>query len=197
MTRVSLELATSVTVAMGKDSGDRLVIETKRLPANVLEAIVTAGIKVILTNAYNGGGKDAKQADKLAAATKKLDAWYRGEFNVVARGDSMLTAMREAYIDDIRQKSDGALSVSDIEKSIKETVHSVFGEKESATFGKFLDALATLLSRENESEVAAERDALESYYLALADEAAKRRTASAAKIDVKGLALAGFLKTKK
>lgn len=198
MNKVNMTLPTAITVAMGKDSGDRLAVDTARLPANVLEAIVVAGIKVILTNAYNGGGKEAKQDDKLNAATKKLDAWYRGEFNVVNRGDSMLTAMREAYIDDVRAKA--GCSAKDVETAIKATVSAVFGEKESATFGKFIDALGTMIAREEhgkdatDEQIAAAREAIEAKYLGLADEAAKRRSAATAKIDVKGLALADFLK---
>src|SRR5687768_5305666 len=69
MTKVSFELPATITVALGKDTGDRLVIETKRLAphANLWPAFVTAAMKVIMTNAFNGGGKDAKHADKVAA----------------------------------------------------------------------------------------------------------------------------------
>lgn len=202
MPKLTLDLPTTVTVALGKDTGSRLAVECKRLPAKVVEAILVAGIKVILTNAYNGGGKDAKQADKEAASRKKLDAWYRGEFNVVNRGDSMMTALREAYIDDVREKT-GA-TAKQVEESIRAAVTAVFGEKEAATFGRFIDAMGTLIAREKakgagdgpatEEAIATEREAFEARYQTLADEAAKRRNESKNKIDLTGLAIADFLK---
>lgn len=192
MTKLTIDLPTTIKVALGKDSGQYLAIETKRLPANVVEAIFTAGAKVILTNCFNGEGKDAKFDERKAKATKKLDAWYRGEFNITSHGDSFMKLMREAYIDDVRAKTGG--SVSDVEQSIKATVKAHFGEKESATFGRFLDALAIDLSKAADMSVDEARDALEAKYQALADEAAKKRSAVEAKLDVSALALADFLK---
>lgn len=198
MTKLNLNLPTTITVALGKDSGNKLAVETARLPANVVEAIAVAGIKVILTNCFNGGGKDAKTEDKVAAVQKKLDAWYRGEFNVVARGDSVMTALREAYVDDVRAKT-GA-SLKDVEQSIKAAVQHAFGETESATFGRFIDAMAQAIAREEhgkdatDEQIAGARDAFEAHYQALADEAAKRRTDAGAKVDLLGINLAMFKK---
>lgn len=203
MQKLTINLPDTIAVAMGKDSGKRMNVETKRLPANVLEVIVTAGIKVILTNVYNGEGKDAKHDDRVAKVQKKLDAWYRGEFNVVARGDSILTAMREAYIDDIRAKREEAgspVSVAEVEKSIKETVTAVFGEKESATFGKFIDAMGRVIAREQhgkdatEEQIATAREAFESRYAKLVEERAARRAKVAEKLDLSSLALGDFVK---
>jgi len=205
MQKMNITLPTQIAVALGKDSGKRVNVETKRLPANVVEAIAVAGIKVILTNVFNGGGKDAKQADREAAVQKKLDAWYRGEFNVVARGDSFMTTLREVYIDDIRAKREEAgspVSVVEVEKSIKATVASVFGEKESATFGRFIDAMARLLAREEhgpdatEEQIAEAREAFEGHYAAMAEERAKKAAAAADKIDLTGIALDAFRKPK-
>jgi hypothetical protein len=197
MAKVTLNLPTTTTVALGKDTTDRLPIEWSRVKPNVLEAILVAGAKVIVTNAYNGGGKEAKQADKVAAATKKLDAWYRGEFNVVNRGDSMMTALREAYVDDVKAKT-GA-TTKQVEDSIRAAVSNVFGEKEAATFGRFIDAMGTLIARQkhgepNEEQTAAERAAFEARYQGLADEAAKRRAEATPKLDLAGLVIGDFLK---
>lgn len=196
MAKLTIEMPATVKVAMGKDSGQFLTVDIKRMvPFSALWiALITAGIKTILTNVYNGGGKDAKHDVKMAAAQKKLDAWYRGEFNIVERGDSMLTAMKEAYIDDIRSKQEGA-SIKDVEESIKATVSAVYGEKETATFGKFLDAMGTLLHKQDDSQTAEQhREAMESYLAGLVEESAKKRSAVAAKLDVTGLALAAFAK---
>jgi hypothetical protein len=198
MAKVSLNLPTTTTVALGKDTTDRLPIEWARVKPNVLEAILVAGAKVIITNAYNGGGKDAKQVDKVSAATKKLDAWYRGEFNVVTRGDTMMTALREAYVDDVKAKT-GA-TTKQVEDSIRAAVSNVFGEKEAATFGRFIDAMGTLIARQKHGDkptdeaVQAEREAFEARYQALADEAAKRRADASKTLDLTGLMLGDFLK---
>lgn len=198
MPKLNINLPTSITVALGKDTGQRLVVECARVPANVVEAIFVAGAKVILTNAYNGGGKEAKQADKEAAARKKLDAWYRGEFNVVNRGESGMTALREAYVDDVRAKT-GATAKA-VEDSIRATVASVFGDKEPATFGRFIDAVGLLIAKQkhgakpSDEQVQTERDGFEAKYQGLADEAAKRRADATAKLDLTNLVLADFVK---
>lgn len=199
MAKVSLNLPTTTTVALGKDTTDRLPIEWARVKPNVLEAILVAGAKVIITNAYNGGGKEAKQPDRVAAATKKLDAWYRGEFNVINRGDSMMTALREAYVDDVKAKT-GA-TTKQVEESIRSAVSQVFGEKEAATFGRFVDAMGTLIARQKhdgkptDEAVQTEREAFEARYQALADEASKRRAEATSKLDLAGLVMADFLKS--
>lgn len=203
MQNITINLPDTIAVAMGKDSGKRMNVESKRLPANVLEAIVVAGVKVILTNVYNGEGKDAKQDDREAKVQKKLDAWYRGEFNVVARGDSILTAMREVYILDTIAKYKAAgteVTIAEVEKSIKATVTSVFGEKESATFGKFIDAMARLIARNEhgpkatEEQIAEAREAFESHYAKLVEERAAKQAKAAEKLDLSSLALASFAK---
>ena len=198
MSQKNISLPATITVQMGKGSTDRLLVDTNRIPANVIEAIFTAGAKVILSNTYNGGGKDMPHKERLAAAQKKLDAWYRGEFNIVNRGDSMMSALREAYVDDVKAKT-GATS-KQVEDSIRSTVSAVFGEKESATFGRFVDAMGTLIAREkhdgkpSEEQVRTERDAFEATYQKLADEAAKRRADASAKLDLTSLALGAFKK---
>jgi hypothetical protein len=198
MPKLTLNLPTTTTVALGKDTTDRLPIDWARVQPNVIEAILVAGAKVIITNAYNGGGKEAKQADKVAAATKKLDAWYRGEFNVAVRGDTMMTALREAYVDDVKAKT-GA-TTKQVEESIRKAVSHVFGEKEAATFGRFIDAMGTLIARQKHGDkptdeaVQAEREAFEARYQALADEAAKRRADASKTLDLTGLMLGDFLK---
>lgn len=203
MQKLTINLPDTIAVAMGKDSGKRVNVETKRLPANVAEAIIVAGVKVILTNVFNGGGKEAKQADREAAVQKKLDAWYRGEFNVVARGDSILTAMREVYILDTIAKYKAAgteVTIAQVEKSIKDTVTAAFGEKESATFGRFIDAMARLIARNEhgkdatEEQIGAAREAFEAHYAKLVEERAAKQAKAAEKIDLTAINLAAFAK---
>lgn len=203
MQKVSFNLPDTITVLAGRESGDKVVVETKRLAAHaeaLFPAMMTAAIKVILTNAYNGPGAKAHQSEKKIAMDKKLASWYRGEFNVVNRGDSATTALREAYIDDVRSKTNA--SARDVEASIKATVTAAFGSNESASFGRFMDAMALLLAREahgkdaTPEQIGESREAFEAHYQALADEAAKRRGDAAAKIDLTAISLASFAKLK-
>jgi hypothetical protein len=198
MTKVTLNLPSAITVALGKDSGKRQEVETARVAANVWEAIAVAGAKVILTNVFNGGGKDASFDDKAAAVQKKLDAWYRGEFAVIERGDSAMTAMKEACLE--YRISQYGETMAQAERHIRDTVKETFGEKESATFGKYLDAVGTALAREQHGkaataeQVAEARATVEAFYQGLADEAARKRAEIAAKVKAPKLDLSMFKK---
>lgn len=182
MTTIQMPNATHLRNVAGK----AIKLDWNKVPESILPAILEVGAKTVLTNAFNGGGKDASEAEKLAAMEKKMEAWYRGEFNVTSRGESGLTPLKEQYIDE-RRAATGSTR-SEVEKSIKALVAQVFGKDESATFGKFLDAVATLKAKEG-GEVADHREAIES---ALADRAAKaqaKRDAMAAKLDVSAIDL--------
>jgi hypothetical protein len=195
MTNIAIDMPTSIKVAMGRDSGTFLSVETKRIPAKVWIAIMTAGVKVILINTYNGEGAAAKHEAKLAKAQKKLDAWYGGEFAIVEKGESYITAMREVYIDDTRAKT--GQSQKEVEADIKTTVATAFGAKESATFGRFLDALATMIGKEEETPVEEVRERIETQLLARVAEVAAEREKAAKKVDVSKLALEMFKKPAK
>jgi hypothetical protein len=139
--------------------GVAVKLDWTKVPEAILPAILEVGAKTVLTNAFNGGGKTATDTEKLAAMEKKIAAWYRGEFNVVTRGDSMMTAMREQYVDERRAATNATRA--DVEKAIKATVKAVFGADESATFGKFLDAVATLKAKETKGDYGTIREEIE------------------------------------
>lgn len=171
--------------------GKSVKLDWSKVPAGILPAILEVGAKTVLTNAFNGGGKGATEAEKLAAMEKKMAAWYRGEFNVVSRGESGMGALKEQYIDE--RRADTGASRADVERAIKATVASVFGRDESATFGKFLDAVAALKCRADDNLNAADvREELEAALAERAEKAAQARVWVRDKIDTSSIDLASL-----
>lgn len=167
--------------------GKAINLDCAKLPDGVLAGIFEVGAKTMLTNVFNGQGKAATDAARLDALEKKMAAWYRGELNVVSRGESQYTAMREQYIDERRAATKATRS--EVEKAIKETVKAVFGADESATFSKFLDAVATLKAKQAGTEMADEREAIETALVERTEKAAAERAKVADKIDLSAIDL--------
>lgn len=169
-------------------NGEAINIDWAKVPAAILPSILEVGAKTVLTNAFNGGGKDAADSDKLAAMMKKLDAWYRGEFNVVTRGESGMTQLREQYIDERREATGQTRSA--VESQIKALVKQVFGADEAASFGKFLDAVATIKHKQDDSKtVIAHREVIEEGLADRAAKAAAKRAKEASKLDLSDIDL--------
>lgn len=156
--------------------------------------ILEAGAKVILTNAYNGGGKDASEAEKTAAMIKKLDAWKRGEFIVIERGESFYTAWKQVYLADCVA---AGLAVSAAEANIKAKVEERLGKGTKATFAAYLEATALEYV---EAKAAPDKDAalaaLEAYYTAEAQKRAEAEAKAKAKVKAPTIDLSAFLKAK-
>lgn len=133
---------------------------------------------------------------------KRAAVWLTGVWSSKGGGgERALTAVREAYVDDVRAKT-GA-SVREVEANIKATVASAFGDKEPATFAKFIEAMGLALAKNEHGDkataeqVGEAREAFEAHYQALADQAAKARAAAGAKVDLTSLTLAAFAKVAK
>lgn len=164
-------------------AGKPVYLDWALVPEAVMSAIMIGGAKIILTNAFNGGGKDVSETARLAQMLKRIDAWQRGEYVQVERGENAYTAMKEAFVDE-RRAATGA-SAKDVEASIRVLVTATFGKDEKATFARFLDAIATLKAKEPGALPMAEiRTKLEVKYAKLADDARKARDAVSAKLDV-------------
>lgn len=195
MTNVSLELPESIFIRTVLVDGKATAFNVRTSEVeSVLAKILETGMKVLLTNVYNGGGKDATDGERVAALTKKVDAWKRGEFNVVDRGESFFTAWREVYMADCLA---AGLKTSEAEANIKAKVSEFMPKDMKATFNAYLDALALEAVKAGEAaDVDSMRSALEGYY---STEAAKReeaRAKSKAKIVAPKLDLSAFLKAK-
>lgn len=108
--QVTIEMPALTAVRDAKTKATRVEIDWSKMNARVMGAILEAGAKVILNNTANGGGKDTSEAERLAKMAKKLDAWYRGEFNVTERGESEVTLLRDA----IRARLCNALGVDSV-----------------------------------------------------------------------------------
>lgn len=174
--------------------GKAVNLPMQSLPDSVIEKIVEVGAKTVLTNVYNGGGKDASKAEKLAALTKKIDAWKRGEFNVVERGESQFTAMREAWMDEIRAAT--KMTIKQADEYLSAKVKEALGKDTKATFTAFLDVTAAeYVAAKQFDNVTDAREALEAHYAKLADDAAKARDEAAkVKVEVPALDLSAFKK---
>lgn len=159
----------------------------------ILGRVCEVGIKTILTNVYNGEGKDATETERLAKLEKKLDAWKRGEFVVVERGESSYTPMREVFISDCVR--DG-LTVKQAEQAMRDAVTERLGKDAKATFSNYLDATAAAMAEGDEfDDAASAREALEGYYAAEAEKRAAAAAKVSAKVKVPTLDLSAFKKT--
>jgi hypothetical protein len=193
MTSVTIRLADSIMVRTVEGTGEVIRLDTSKLSAELVAKVFEGGAKVILTNAYNGGGKDKSEAEKIAQLKKRLDSWYAGEYAVVERGESQYTAMREHYY--VERLEQAGKTRAEVDKAIKALVASTFGEKEPATFSRFLDAVAAqkykALSKDEQkaTDAAAIRAAIETGLAERTAEAARKRAEIAAGIDTSDLGL--------
>jgi hypothetical protein len=178
------------TIFLRNHEGKALVATEAQL-APVLSKLVEVGAKTILTNVWNGGGKDATDAERLAALLKKLDAWAKGEFNVVERGESQYTAFREVYVADCIA---AGFTTKQAEDALKAKVLDKLGKDTKATFANFIEASAIEYAEGGEMSRDDARTALEGYYAKEADRRAKERESASAKIELPKLDLAAFKK---
>lgn len=194
MAKFVIEMPDRITVRTV--NGAPVYWEVAKMPESVMADIARVGGLTVLTNAFNGGGANATEAERLAAMQKKLDAWERGEFRVVERGESAFTGMREAWLDEFRAATGASLKQA--ETFLRDKVTAALGKDAKATFSNYLDVTAAELVKANEFESAADaREALEAHYAKLADDAAKARAKAGAKIEAPKLDLSAFKKSAK
>ncbi len=166
-------------------------VDLAKLGDNVTRAILESGIKVILLNTYNGKGKDATTDERQAALDKKLAAWYRGEFNVVERGDSFKSMMREAFYAAEAERL--GQSVSGVEKAYNKLIDDTLPKDGDKAPAKSVDnlfrAVATAIAEAKDGDVAETQTKLEAKYSAAAEALAKQRSEASAGIDLTGIEL--------
>lgn len=126
--------------------GAELMVDLTEVPESLLGDLLTTSVRIKVTNAYNSGGAETPEADRRSNVERLVAAWKRGELNAGSSGprDSVVGDMREAFI--AKQVSLGK-TVKQAEESIKAAVTAAFGDKEKATFPRFLDAVATLKAK--------------------------------------------------
>lgn len=192
---INLPASTFIRTVKDKDGkGVAFNVDWADLPVEVVARICEAGAKVILTNAYNGGGKDVSEAEKTAAMAKKLDSWKRGEFNVIERGESFYTAWKQVFLADCVA---AGMTVSAAEGLIKAKVEERLGKETKATFANYLEATALEYVDAGEFDDKAEAlAALEAHYGAEAQKRAEEAAKVAAKLAAPKLDLSAFKKAK-
>lgn len=200
MFKFEVELPESIKVAVG-DTGLETVVDVKAVAAASAEVIrfaCLAGFIGSLNNISRGkqedGGKPNSDAVWAAMRDKRVKAWVAGDWSQRAGGERATTALKEAYIDDIRQAK-GA-TIAQVERGIKDLVADTYGKDEPATFSRFMDALALTLARrdaggvgETAESIADYRAKIEAKYQGLADAAKAKRAEVSAKLDVTGIDL--------
>lgn len=173
----TVEIALPAKTFLRTIEGEAVYLDWAELPASVLPRIMEVGAKTVLTNAYNGGGASATDAEKAANMQKKLDAWKRGEFEVTGGGKTSLGQMKDAYIDKVIAAT--GCGQSDVEKAMKATIVEVLGKDAKGSMDNFLTAHSKLAAKaEGEKRdagtIRAETEAaLLAHYAKLADARSK------------------------
>lgn len=148
----------------------------RRHGAAFIRQAVIAGIFGKLGNVSAGGvgkalGRTATDADVTAARQAIIDNWLaEGTWNMRGGGggDSLVSFMWDAYF---AEKKMATKSEQDKErKRIAKMVKAKYGDGESATFGRFLDAVAADIATRSDRSEAELRDALGDKYAKLAKE---------------------------
>jgi hypothetical protein len=193
MFKVAIELPESVFIR--NVGGKAVACPLKDIPANVIADLVVGGVKIISTNAFNSGGKDTPEATRLAQMQKRWDAWLRGEYVMVERGETQHTGMKEIFIADCVA---AGMTTGEADKLIKAKVAERLPAESKATFANFLDATALEYVEAGEFETASEaREALEAHYAAKVEEQAKARAKASAKVVMPTIDLSAFKKAPK
>ena len=174
-----------------RNHGGEALYATEEQLAPVIDKLIEVGAKTILTNVWNGGGKDATDSERLAALMKKLDSWKNGEFNVVERGESQYSAFKEVYVADCVA---AGFTTKQAEEAIKAKVAELLGKDSKATFANFIEASAIEYAKAGDMTRDEAREALEAYYAKEADRRAKEREKASKKIELPKIDLAAFKK---
>lgn len=178
------------TIFLRNHEGQALHVTAEQM-APVIDKLISVGAKTILTNVYNGGGEKATPAERLAAVQKKLDAWSKGEFNVVERGESQYTAMREVFVADMVAAGHTTAAAAE---AIKAKVAERLGKDTKATFANFIEASAIEYAEAGDMTRDEARTALENYYASEADRREKERAKAGTKVELPKIDLAKFKK---
>lgn len=192
---VSLSIPTSIRMPVGKDGKLENIVQLDRLPIEALQFGLINGFLSALSDVSrpkDDNGKAMDDAAWQAARDKRASAWYRGDWAAKAgqRGEQFVTHMRNAFI--AEQVAKGK-TVKETDALIAGRVKAVFGDKEKASFDRFLDATATLIAKEAKVDYDSTRAKLEAKYEALAREALAAAEKVVDAIDISDIDLADFM----
>ena len=149
------------------DSGPLTVIPTRSIftaHPELLRFAIYAGLFGKLGNISKGGlskqlNREATDADLAAARLKAVEAWANGDWNISRSGprDSLIGDMKRAFLANQAKKD------RDGEKMMAAAITEAFGKdgEKLGSFTRYLDALATIATRDNPADYQSRRDALE------------------------------------
>lgn len=198
MFKVTIELPESVTVALG-DTGKETKVDVKAIAQahpDVIRFAVINGFMGALANVSRGKDDDGKANSDAVWATmrqKRADVWMSGEWaGKGGGGERASAALKEAFV---AERVAAGATTAQIDKAIKAEVKEAFGDKEPATFARFLDALAIRLHKrdfgadaaKHPEQVSEYRERIEAKYRKLAEDAAKARAKAKDALDLSSL----------
>lgn len=191
---VTLSIPASIRMPVGKDGKLENVVQLDKLPVAALQFAVVNGFLSALSDVSRPKDDNGKAMDDdawQAARDKRASAWFQGLWASKAgqRGEQFVTHMRNAFV--AEQVAKGR-TVKEIDALISARVKALFGDKEKATFDRFLDATATLIAKEAKAEYDEVRAKLEGKYEALAREALAAAEKVVDAIDISDIDLADF-----
>jgi hypothetical protein len=187
MTNVTMTIELPGSVHLRNVGGVAVALDVGRMSSAMIAKGFEVGVKTVLTNTWNGGGKALSDAERLAALEKKLAAIYAGDWNVVERAGGVYVAMEEQYKDE-RKAAVGA-SAKQVDKDMRALVEKVFPKSERFTFGLFLDAVATMKAKADGGDFPKVRAGIEAALVARAEAAAAKRAKLRAGLNVEGIDL--------
>lgn len=188
---VTLSVTLPTRINLRTHNGEPVYIEAEKHIGPVASKALEVGVRTMLTNVWNGGGKDATDAERFAALMKKLDAWARGEINVTERGESQYSAFREVWLADMIAAGNTTKASEDY---LRAKVAERLGKDAKATFANFIEASAIEAAEGGEMNRDEARMALESYYASESDRRAKEREKAGSKVKLPTIDLASFKK---
>jgi hypothetical protein len=194
MSKFTITLPDSIAFST-RAGGKIAALDTTKLTDALVSIIAERGFRIIGMNAYNGGGANASDAEKLASLEKKIAAWGRGEADVVERGDSYFTAWKDEVF--VPMCLEQGMTLKQADKLVRDKVAAAFGPDTAAKFSTYIEACAAdEVAAGNFPDTTAAREAIEAFYDSqLADRRAKREKASA-KIAAPVIDLSAFKKAK-
>lgn len=198
-----LAIPATISVPVSEESGLTTDIPVRDIVTrnpHMIRYGLLAGFQGKLANVSKGGlkvalGRPATDAD-LAAARDRIvtQAWMQGTWNLSGAGprESLMGELREFYVAE-RIVADGTTAKA-VDSKIKATVKAVFGEDEKASFGRFMDAVATMkVKADPKLDFVTTRDEIEAGLVERyrADKAAKAEAEAESPIEVSAESL-GF-----
>lgn len=193
MFTISIEVPESFEVAVG-DTGQNTKVDLKAILSQhpiVARYAILNGMIGALNNVSRGKNDEtqAPNSDAVWAAMrdKRAAVWLTGEWSGKGGGgDRATTQLRDAFI---AERMAAGATLKQADDSIKALVKATYGDKEPATFSRFMDALALMISKRDQIDEQDARTQIESKYRRLAEDAAAARAKASSVMDLSSFTL--------